>query len=197
MIRRPLWSHLGARESVPPSTKTRQSAWTPLVQTGLETTTGASLPKATNYCLTHKCECLVRISREGSTFKHSKAPTDAGPQVNHEEDSEDEGNPSGFGSNTLVVNVVGTTCTGWSGSGSQKRWADPSARPHTVGLHEREQLALENAEDVFFSVSVPQYPMQKKMRERLNNTHDRKTIAISLEYTPRMKSACGLKSPST
>ncbi|CAE7036856.1 unnamed protein product [Symbiodinium sp. CCMP2592] len=83
------------------------------------------------------------------------------------------------GTAQLRINLAGTTCCGWSSAGKSLQFADVSERPHAVWLAERRHRGEQCEEDFFVSECTPRYPVEAKLRNPLESSHDVLHIVVS------------------
>lgn len=120
---------------------------------------------ATSLCSVHNRQCRIigsdtcfpdmdsQGSMQGSPgSSYSHAPSPAGKEVR--------------------VEFAGATCKGWSYAGGRAQFAHESERPHAVWLCERLCRSEQNLEDMFFQECTVAYPVQTKLREVLEDTHE-------------------------
>jgi hypothetical protein len=125
------------------------------------------------YCLAHGKPCKVHLpsrypdERRVKRMRHNRTGQE-------DEEKDDE---------TLRMKFGGTICRGWSSSGGQMRFGDPSERLHGVFVAERRHRAEVADEDLFISECVKNYPSRIKLTEPLADTHDVFTVNVNpIEY---------------
>ena len=114
-------------------------------------------------CLTHGRRCRVHpISR--------RSPAEDQPLKRMRQGDSEV--PTESNDKVLRIKFGGTICRGWSSSGGQLRFADPSERLHGSFVAERRRRAEVHGEDVFFAECVRNYPSQVKLQEPLQDSHE-------------------------
>jgi hypothetical protein len=116
----------------------------------------------TSACLTHGHACMVSSRAQANMLRGGVKRKTA--------DSSLASNICG-GKRSFVVNTAGTSCTGWTRAGDQRRFSDLTEVPHAVWSAERAAHAELMLEDMFFQENADTYPWREKLAAPLASTH--------------------------
>ena len=117
-------------------------------------------PRTTAYCVVHNQQCLTLPDPPlVGTVKLPDAPPTA--------------------TRKFRLHVAGTCCQGWSGEGTQERFAHRSERTHSVWFAERKYAALAGLEDGFIQECTVRYPWVVKLKNPLADTHEVRRLVVN------------------
>ena len=144
-------------------------------------------PTSSCHCVTHDAQCYVHpaqvLRNSGNSVAVAKdnrnkirwiasSTAAAGPGANSSTTS--------ASTKPVICNSAGTSCVGWSPSGSRLKQADPSDVAHSVWVVERKVAAERLGEDVVFQENSWHYDFVEKFDKPLKETH----LTLQLKWTP-------------